>query len=286
MVRALIKHRLGRTQQALEDIETHLELWPNGLPGNEAVAHTLKGNLLVAERKHEEARRAFDVAFRLNGQYFPAAKGLWTCYNELKQHLAASIAAQKMREIDPVNLGSIEASAISYFKTERYEAAKHYFNDWKSARPADSLPVSMIAACELAMGRPARAIQLYDEALAIAPSDDHIRLAKAVVLSDCKDDDVRNPTAALHELASVLERKRATLLDAEVVILISLVQYQCGDKETAIDTINERLNDETKLTAENEKALRALATSFERNEKFDVSIPRVVTGSSSRIRVR
>ncbi|MCA9217648.1 MAG: hypothetical protein KDB27_31480 [Planctomycetales bacterium] len=280
-IRSLILHRLRRASDALKDIETHLHLSATGMIGNEHVVHTQKGIILADQHRYDEARRAFELGLSADKKFYHAAKGLWGCYNEMKRHTDALLAAQRMRDIDSNNLETVKASAISYFNTHRYDEAKVYFCKWSSLRLNDSLPVSMIAACEFATGQYANAVEHYDEALKISPDAYRIRLAKAIALSNCKDEDFRDPKLAMREVAIVLSRQDANRIDTEAFMLANVIQYSCGQRTAAIASINEKLNNDLNLSDDEITALRSLANSFARNEKTEFTIPSVVADSSN-----
>ncbi|MEZ6119122.1 MAG: hypothetical protein R3C28_21480 [Pirellulaceae bacterium] len=264
MIRALVKNRLGRSQEALEDIDYHLSICPTGMLGNEAAAYVQKGLILQTLGRESEAIRAFETGLIVEPQSLVAAEQLWRAYNGRRQHFQALLTARRMREINRQHLYSIKASAISSFKTMRYVDSISYFQEWSSVDPLDGLPIAMEAACLVGKGQYAAAIAKYDESLALSPKIE-TRLAKAVVLATCEDAAVRNQQDALNEIRIILDQQP---LEVRTAMLVSIVQYECGDQLGAIDTVEDQLATADVLSEKDAAVLNHLIDVYQNNKRI------------------
>jgi tetratricopeptide (TPR) repeat protein len=258
----------GRTDDALEELDTVLD----ALPNNDD-AHRLRGQVLQRAGRHDEAaaeyRRAIDLRpnywrnhsllgafFYATGRYAEAleafmrvtelqpdnARGFHNVgivYYHLGDRTKALEYYRKAIEINPM-AESLSASGTIYYHQERYAEAAQAFNQAIALSPNDALLYGNLGDAQTRLHRREEAHQAYEEAirlhhqrLRIDPNDATVLARVAVIEAKLG----RRADAETHAARAVELRKQ----DGEVLYRAAVVHALFGDTDAALATLEHAL---------------------------------------------
>ena len=271
LVRSLAKAKTKSYEDALKDINTYLLLVGTGPPGQKAIPFILKGQILMAGQRFEEALPVLDLALQLDAETYAAAECLWRCYRELDKNVLSILAAEKMLRIDPKNNKSHRAAAISYFEAEEIMKAMPHLEAWHTNDPADPSPAGLIAAAHFASGSYEKAKNAYDHAILTYPSSIGTRLGRALFLTTCPDKAILDFDQALSDIAFV--KQSEVLLSDKALRLTAIVQYNAGRKDEAIVSLRKRATMHPTLSEKEAEVFRQLTEAMESGTALRIAVP-------------
>ena len=145
---------------------------------NEPPFHTLKGFLLLDEKKYGLAKSAFDRALSIDAGYQPAIRGRGVSYYFSKNYSSSRGTLKNAIGLYPGDAAAHLYLGLSYYELKMPKDALRYLNPYAAASPKDPLVHYYLGASHEAAGDRNSAYNEYIRQLNVAPDTREGLLAK------------------------------------------------------------------------------------------------------------
>ncbi len=151
-----------------------------GLSGHrgEPPFHTLKGFILLEEKKYGSAKSAFDRALSIDAGYQPAIRGRGVSYYFRKNYPSSRGSLKKAIGLYPGDAAAHLYLGLSYYELRMPREALRYLRPYAAAAPKDPLVHYYLGASYEAAGDRNSAYKEYIRQLTVAPDSREGQLAK------------------------------------------------------------------------------------------------------------
>ncbi len=140
--------------------------------------HTLKGFILLEEKKYGPAKSAFDRALSIDAGYQPAIRGRGVSYYYRKNYSYSRGALKNAIGLYPGDAAAHLYLGLSYYELRMPREALRYLTPYAAAAPKDPVVHYYLGASHEAAGDTAAAYNEYVRQLNVAPDTREGRLAK------------------------------------------------------------------------------------------------------------
>jgi len=138
---------------------------------SEALRQHQKGIREAQQGNYQKAVKLFGKVLEVIPQHVDARRNLAMAHLEMGQHEKAKVLLEECLKIDPTNVWSFVLLGNIATKHDRSpEVAAFYFEAGLTINPDDIHLLNNFAALQMQRGNPAQAKELFEKALAIAPS--------------------------------------------------------------------------------------------------------------------
>jgi eukaryotic-like serine/threonine-protein kinase len=216
----------GRTNDALEELDTVLD----ALPNNDD-AHRLRGQVLQRAGRHEEAEAEYRRAIDLRPNYWRNHSMLGAFYHANGQYAEALEAFMRVTELQPDSARGFHNVGIVYYHLgDRTKALEYYRKAIEINPMAESLSAS--GTIYYHQERFADAAQAFNEAIALSPND-------ALLYGNLGDAQTRlhrrEEAHRAYEEAIRLhhQRLRVNPNDATVLARVAVIEAKLGQRTEA-----------------------------------------------------
>jgi tetratricopeptide (TPR) repeat protein len=157
--------RIHDDTSAIKEFKAAIAIEPEILTRDPAsfVAFNVFGLCLMADRKYEEARRAFERAIRINPKYVPAHVNLGHVLVALGQDAMALKAFLAAVAIQPNDFHALKNIGLIYGRQARFDLAVTYLGQARQRAPGDPETAVALAEAEISGGKHQEARRLVDE---------------------------------------------------------------------------------------------------------------------------
>ncbi len=165
--------QFGEREEAANEIQTLRETAAKfGDRDLEGKIHLHEGNLLISEKKYEEALVVFNKALETdqNNDYILLIKG--ALLGELERYEESLDVFNKIINIKPENMGALLLKGVVLGNLGRNEEALDAFNKVIEINPKNDFALSRKGGALVILGRNEEALDAFNKAIEINPKDD------------------------------------------------------------------------------------------------------------------
>nr|CAD7571259.1 unnamed protein product [Timema californicum] len=151
---------------------------------------------LLAAATMMQAHKDIDVAlskYKIVAQCLPESSALWNnmgmCFFNKKKYVAAISCLKRANYLSPFDYNTLFNLGVVHLHTQQHASAFHFLSAAINFRPNSAAAFHMLALCLKNMEDPENAIQAFDQAGQLDPSEPTVALNYAVFLNSKGDKD-------------------------------------------------------------------------------------------------